>query len=73
MINAPKDHTADYDGAIHVVELHRRNTMELNEDEFASFVIDDWRWKRAWLQASKRLRGGINALSVGTGWMDNAE
>lgn len=47
----PADHTADYD---HVLEHHHDAggaSIELDEETFGQYVLDDWRWKRAWLAA----------------------
>jgi hypothetical protein len=42
----PQDHTVDYDRVIRLVELDINDTMTLDEDEVAMFVMDDWHWKR---------------------------
>jgi len=42
----PEDHTNDYDRVITMAEMSVRDTVELSEDEFAMYVMDQWRWKQ---------------------------
>lgn len=44
----PEDHTADYQRAIKMMVMSVEETIELTESEFATYVMDDWAWKRAW-------------------------
>lgn len=45
----PTDHTADYDRAIAMVEMSMGSTVDLSEDDFAQYVMDDWGWQRQFL------------------------
>ena len=45
----PEDHTEDYDRVIKMFEMDVREEIELEENEFGMYVMDDWRWKREWL------------------------
>lgn len=45
----PVDHTKDYDRVIRMVEMSVDNEVELEAQDFASYVMDDWRWKAAFL------------------------
>lgn len=41
----PEDHTGDYDRVIDMLELAKNETIELDEQEFAQYVRDEWAWK----------------------------
>jgi hypothetical protein len=41
----PKSHERSYDLQIRKLELEQRDTVELEDTEFAKFVMDDWEWK----------------------------
>jgi hypothetical protein len=45
---APEDHTKDYDRVIRQLEMEQEEVLEIFEDEFAKFVMDDWAWKAQW-------------------------
>lgn len=45
----PEDHTADYDRALKMLEMHQGDTVEIAQQEFAQIVMDDWDWKDAFL------------------------
>lgn len=44
----PEDHTDEYDRHIQMLEMDINDTVELDMQEFAQFVQDDWGWKRQW-------------------------
>ncbi len=44
----PEDHTRDYDRRIKMYEMDIDDTIEMTEQEFAQYVLDDWGWKQAW-------------------------
>jgi hypothetical protein len=48
----PEDHTGDYDRAIMMVKMEVEDTIDLTESEFAQLVMDDWAWKRQWVQTT---------------------
>jgi len=45
----PSDHTKDYDRVIEMLEMHEDTSIEIDEDHFASYVMDDWSWKNEFL------------------------
>ena len=49
----PEDHTKDYDRVIKMIEMHIGDTFELTEKDFQGYVMDDWNWKRQFLDTSK--------------------
>ncbi len=42
----PEDHTADYDRVLTMAAMSIDDTVELTQDEFAMYVMDQWRWKQ---------------------------
>ena len=51
-IPEPEDYTRQYDRAIKMLEMSVDDIVELEEDTFAQFVMDDWGWKRQFLQTN---------------------
>lgn len=45
----PEDHTKDYDRVLEMIDMSVGDTMDLEEDDVASYIQDDWGWKRAWM------------------------
>jgi hypothetical protein len=45
----PEDHTEDYDRTIEMLEHDVREQIELEENEFSQYVLDNWAWKQNWL------------------------
>jgi len=45
----PQDQTRDYDRAIRMLEMSQDDVIELEEHDFAQYVLDDWSWKRQFL------------------------
>jgi hypothetical protein len=48
----PEDHTKDYDRIITMCEMNVKDQITLTQDEFAQYVMDDWRWKRQFLASN---------------------
>lgn len=48
-LEQPVDQTRDYDRAIMMCKMSAEGVVELTEREFASYVMDDWSWKKDWL------------------------
>ena len=42
---APIDQTKDYNRAIKMFEMSTESETDLEEHEFAQYVMDDWSWK----------------------------
>lgn len=40
----PVDQTNEYDKAIRMMEMEVRDEVELTDDEFSNYVLDQWRW-----------------------------
>jgi hypothetical protein len=45
----PEDHTRDYDRILAMLDMHSDSSIDINERDFASYVLDDWSWKRQFL------------------------
>jgi hypothetical protein len=48
----PQDHTKDYDRVLRMLELSLDNELELTQQDFAKYVMDDWEWKALWTQST---------------------
>lgn len=48
----PADHTPDYDRAIAMLEMSLDEELELSAGEFAQYALDDWGWKRDFIQTT---------------------
>lgn len=45
----PEDHTRDYDRIVKMLGMCSESHVELDENEFGQYVMDDWQWKRQFL------------------------
>ncbi len=52
----PEDHTEDYDRILAMAEMSVDDTVHLTEDEFAMYVMDQWRWKQSFSESTDRYR-----------------
>ncbi len=50
----PEDHTKDYDRVIEMLNASVDNKIELNAEEFANFVQNDWRWMQNWTVSNSK-------------------
>lgn len=41
----PEDHTEDYDRVLAMARMSVEDTIELTEDAFGMYVMDQWDWK----------------------------
>ena len=48
----PADHTKDYDRVIQMVKMHTGSSFRLSEYDFSSYVMDEWDWKRQFIDTS---------------------
>lgn len=48
----PEDHTKDYDRVIRMVEMHQGESLELDQEHFAQYVMDDWGWRTSLLDTA---------------------
>jgi len=45
---APTDQTSDYDAAIEMLDWAVGDEVELEEQAFRQYILDDWTWKQSW-------------------------
>ena len=48
----PEDHTDDYDRILAMADMSVDDTLELSEDEFGMYVMDQWRWKQSFTDST---------------------
>lgn len=48
----PSDHTSDYDRVIGMLELDVDDHVELDDQEYATYVQDDWGWRQRFLTSN---------------------
>lgn len=44
----PHDHKDDYDAVLKMLEMSVDDVVEIHDNEFRQFVLDDWDWQRNW-------------------------
>lgn len=52
----PEDHTADYDRVLRMLEMHQSDVIDIAQDDFASYVMDDWGWKDQFVGTTSQYR-----------------
>src|SRR6266550_2620995 len=48
----PADHTRDYDRILRMIDLHAAELIDISQEDFAKYVMDDWQWRREFLGTS---------------------
>jgi len=48
----PEDHTDDYDRVLTMAEMSVDEIIELEADDFAMYVMDQWRWKQSFADST---------------------
>ena len=66
-LTEPEDHTRDYDRILTMLEMCSESHVELDEDEFAQYVMDDWRWKRQFLLSNSAYSTTATAMLARSG------
>lgn len=54
VLEAPQDHTADYDRSIQMLEMSVDDSITVDEREFQNYVQDIWQWSREWAVSNMR-------------------
>jgi hypothetical protein len=44
-LDAPEDHTVEYDMIIRMLEMSTRDVIHISSSEFNNYVMDNWSWK----------------------------
>lgn len=50
----PEDHTDDYDRILTMARMQIDDVIELTEDEFGMYVMDQWSWKSHFTNTTSR-------------------
>lgn len=45
----PENHKQDYDRILSMLDMDINDTFDLNEDQYSKYVLDNWDWKRDWM------------------------
>jgi hypothetical protein len=45
---APNSMEEDYEQAIQMITWHTKDTIELDQQKFKAFIMDDWEWTSTW-------------------------
>ena len=51
-VTEPVDQTKDYERAIGMLEMSLEDEVELNEQDYKCYVMDDWTWKHQFLTSN---------------------
>lgn len=49
----PENHIEDYNRVIRMLQMSLRTEIDLNEEEFSCYVMDDWTWKSSFVRSSR--------------------
>lgn len=52
-ITKPESHEEEYNTVIAMLDMSIEETIELDEESFKNFVLDQWSWKPAFLAATE--------------------
>lgn len=50
----PIDQTREYDRTIRLLEMDTRDEIDLTEQEFACYVMDQWQWRQQFLVGNSK-------------------
>ena len=51
-LTPPMNQTKDYDRVLKMLDMTTDDVVELSEDDFAQYVMDEWRWKEQFTQVN---------------------
>lgn len=63
----PEDHTKDYDRVLKMLDMHQSNSIDISQEDFAKYVMDDWQWRREFLNTSANYSAGAAAALAEAG------
>jgi hypothetical protein len=58
----PSNHTKEYDTAIHMLEMHIGETIELGASEVRQFIEDKWDWQQQFIYGNAAYSGTAAAM-----------
>jgi hypothetical protein len=50
----PEDHTKDYDRVLKMIDMSVDNEIELDQNDFSRYVLDEWEWKEMWAVSNSK-------------------
>jgi hypothetical protein len=53
-LEVPQNHSKDYDQVIEMLTMSVDEELEIQSDEFACYVMDDWDWKQDFLHTNRK-------------------
>lgn len=56
-VERPLSYKNSYDTAIAQLEWHTGDVIELDQNEFKQYVLDDWHWKLAFVASTNLYKG----------------
>jgi hypothetical protein len=59
----PVDHTRDYDRLLKMLDMTVETHIELTENQFESYILDDWKWKRQFIATNSAYSTTAAALA----------
>jgi len=67
----PKDQTKDYDRAIGMLKLSLDKQIELTEQDYSQYVLDDWSWKKQFLHSNSAYSKTATDMIAASGESDS--
>ena len=59
----PVNHIKDYDRVLKMLKMSIEDVVEIDEDSFGAYVMDDWHWKDAFLASNSAYSRTAERLS----------
>ncbi len=50
----PEDHTKDYDRVLKMIDMSVDTEIELDQNDFSRYVLDEWEWKEMWAVSNSK-------------------
>lgn len=62
-LTAPVNQTKDYDRVIKMIEMGIDEVIELDEEEFSQYVLDQWQWQKSFAASNKLYANSVGATA----------
>jgi len=63
-VTPPEDHTDDYDAAIEMLKWATGTDIELDEQTFRHYVLNEWDWTRSFITTNSAYSFSARALNT---------
>lgn len=67
-LTQPVDQTKDYDRVLGMLNLSLDTEIELSEQDFAAYVMDDWGWKKQFITSNAFYSKIASDTATSQGW-----